>query len=131
MVCSSSSLTAVAASSMSKSSFVSRRALQAPLTTATIVPSKRALIVSMIVANRPLRFLGSTPLEWLNESLPGDFGFDPLGLGSEPELLKWFVQSEIVDCRWAMLGATGIFITEALTKVGILNTPSWYSAREA
>ncbi|KAH7293581.1 hypothetical protein KP509_28G031700 [Ceratopteris richardii] len=30
-----------------------------------------------------------------------------------------------------MLGAAGIFIPEALTKAGILNTPSWYSAGEA
>ncbi|KAI5054167.1 hypothetical protein GOP47_0030940, partial [Adiantum capillus-veneris] len=90
-----------------------------------------ALTILAATANRPLRFPGSTPLEWLNGSLPGDFGFDPLGLGSEPELLKWFVQSKIVDCRWAMLGGAGIFIPEALTKVGILNTPSWYLAGES
>lgn len=48
--------------------------------------------------------------------------------GSEPELLKWFVQAEIVHCRWAMLGAAGIFIPEFLTKLGILSTPSWYTA---
>lgn len=30
-----------------------------------------------------------------------------------------------------MLGAAGIFIPEALTKIGILNTPSWYTAGEA
>jgi light-harvesting complex I chlorophyll a/b binding protein 2 len=41
------------------------------------------------------------------------------------------VQSEIVHCRWAMLGAAGIFIPEALTKAGILNTPSWFTAGEA
>ena len=23
--------------------------------------------------------------------LAGDYGFDPLGLGSDPELLKWYV----------------------------------------
>ncbi|XP_077250355.1 photosystem I light harvesting complex protein isoform X2 [Tasmannia lanceolata] len=50
--------------------------------------------------------------------------------GSDPESLKWNVQSEIVHCRWAMLGAAGIFIPEFLTKIGILNTPSWYSAGE-
>lgn len=80
--------------------------------------------------DRPLWFPGSTPPAWLDGSLPGDFGFDPLGLGSDPELLKWFVQSEIVHCRWAMLGAAGIFIPEALTKLGILNTPSWFKAGE-
>lgn len=50
--------------------------------------------------------------------------------GSDPETLKWLVQSEIVHCRWAMLGAAGIFIPEFLTKIGILNTPSWYTAGE-
>jgi light-harvesting complex I chlorophyll a/b binding protein 2 len=30
-----------------------------------------------------------------------------------------------------MLGAAGIFIPEALTKAGILNTPSWFTAGEA
>lgn len=30
--------------------------------------------------DRPLWFPGSTPPPWLDGSLPGDFGFDPLGL---------------------------------------------------
>ena len=50
--------------------------------------------------------------------------------GSDPETLRWNVQSELVHCRWAMLGAAGIFIPEFLTKIGILNTPSWYTAGE-
>ncbi|KAH9772587.1 photosystem I chlorophyll a/b-binding protein 2 [Citrus sinensis] len=92
----------------------------------------RSVSVSAAAAdpNRPLWFPGSTPPEWLDGSLPGDFGFDPLGLGSDPETLRWNVQSEIVHCRWAMLGAAGIFIPELLTKLGILNTPSWYTAGE-
>ena len=40
------------------------------------------------------------------------------------------MQAELVHCRWAMLGAAGIFIPEFLTKIGILNTPSWYTAGE-
>ncbi|MQK21484.1 hypothetical protein EI013_24175, partial [Escherichia coli] len=44
--------------------------------------------------------------------------------------LRWNVQAELVHCRWAMLGAAGIFIPEFLTKIGILNTPSWYTAGE-
>lgn len=31
--------------------------------------------------DRPLWFPGSSAPEWLDGSLPGDFGFDPLGLG--------------------------------------------------
>ncbi|KAJ6834547.1 chlorophyll a-b binding protein, chloroplastic-like [Iris pallida] len=92
---------------------------------------RRTLSVSAAAATeRPIWFPGSVPPPWLDGSLPGDFGFDPLGLSSDPESLKWNVQAEIVHCRWAMLGAAGIFIPELLTKIGILNTPSWYTAGE-
>ncbi|XP_047320072.1 chlorophyll a-b binding protein, chloroplastic [Impatiens glandulifera] len=91
----------------------------------------RSVTVSALAdPDRPLWFPGSTPPEWLDGSLPGDFGFDPLGLGSDPETLRWMHQAEIVHSRWAMLGAAGIFIPEFLTKIGILNTPSWYTAGE-
>ncbi|XWS26567.1 hypothetical protein CRYUN_Cryun26dG0041700 [Craigia yunnanensis] len=53
--------------------------------------------------DRQLWFPGSTPPEWLVGSLPGDFGFDPLGLGSDPESLKWLSQAELMHARWAML----------------------------
>ncbi|KAG0565102.1 hypothetical protein M758_8G159900 [Ceratodon purpureus] len=96
-------------------------AVQAPTPTEPQLPNN----------DRPLWFPGSQAPEWLDGSLPGDFGFDPLGLGSDPALLKWFVQAELVHCRWAMLGAAGIFIPEALTKAGILNTPSWTVAGDA
>ncbi len=29
-----------------------------------------------------------------------DFGYDPLGLGANPERLTWFKESERVHCRW-------------------------------
>lgn len=45
-------------------------------------------------------------------SLVGDFGFDPLGLGEDPKNLAWYVQAELVHCRFAMLGAAGILIPE-------------------
>jgi hypothetical protein len=45
-------------------------------------------------------------------SLPGDFGFDPLGLGEDPESLKWYVQAELVHSRFAMLGVLGILVTD-------------------
>ena len=122
-------------------------------------------VVRAAAPERPIWFPGSTPPPWLDGSLPGDFGFDPWGLGesssishpcrpvilfrcwwhpsstwtifddsfvagSDPESLRWNVQAELVHCRWAMLGAAGIFIPELLTKIGILNTPSWYTAGE-
>ena len=45
-------------------------------------------------------------------SLAGDFGFDPLGLGEDPESLRWYVQAELVHARFAMLGVAGILLTD-------------------
>eukprot|EP00746_Dinoflagellata_sp_MGD_P154442 gnl/MRDRNA2_/MRDRNA2_84808_c3_seq1.p1 gnl/MRDRNA2_/MRDRNA2_84808_c3~~gnl/MRDRNA2_/MRDRNA2_84808_c3_seq1.p1 ORF type:complete len:214 (-),score=17.54 gnl/MRDRNA2_/MRDRNA2_84808_c3_seq1:543-1097(-) len=44
--------------------------------------------------------------------MAGDFGFDPLRLGTEQELLKWFREAELQHCRWAMIGVTGILVGE-------------------
>ncbi|KAL0346778.1 UNVERIFIED_CONTAM: Photosystem I chlorophyll a/b-binding protein 6, chloroplastic [Sesamum calycinum] len=78
--------------------------------------------------DRPLWFPGSSPPEWLDGSLPGDFGFDPLGLGSDPELLKWFAQAELMHARWAMLAVAGILIPEWLESLGFIENFSWYDA---
>ncbi|XVE70731.1 hypothetical protein DITRI_Ditri10aG0094400 [Diplodiscus trichospermus] len=78
--------------------------------------------------DRPLWFPGSTPPEWLDGSLPGDFGFDPLGLGSDPESLKWFAQAELMHARWAMLAVAGILIPELLERLGFIENFSWYDA---
>jgi len=45
-------------------------------------------------------------------SLAGDFGFDPLGLAEDPASLRWYVQAELVHCRFAMLGVFGILVTD-------------------
>ncbi|GJQ99638.1 photosystem I chlorophyll a/b-binding protein 6, chloroplastic [Tanacetum coccineum] len=60
--------------------------------------------------------------------LPGDFGFDPLGLGSDPETLKWFAQAELMHSRWAMLAVAGILIPEWLESLGFVNNFSWFDA---
>ncbi|CAN1296500.1 Chlorophyll a-b binding protein 4, chloroplastic [Linum perenne] len=65
---------------------------------------------------------------YLNGSLPGDNGFDPLGLAEDPENLRWFVQAELVNGRWAMLGVAGMLLPEVFTKIGIINVPEWYDA---
>ena len=36
-------------------------------------------------------------------SLPGDFGFDPLGLGKDPAAIKWYREAELIHGRLAML----------------------------
>ncbi|KAI4368495.1 hypothetical protein MLD38_017047 [Melastoma candidum] len=123
----SSAIASVSSLGTSKSSFLSGRKLRVSKFVSSAPISARSSVTVCAVADpdRPLWFPGSTPPPWLDGSLPGDFGFDPLGLGSDPETLRWNVQAELVHCRWAMLGAAGIFIPEFLTKIGILNTPSW------
>ncbi|KAF8657815.1 hypothetical protein HU200_059977 [Digitaria exilis] len=79
--------------------------------------------------DRPIWFPGATPPPWLDGSLPGDFGFDPLGLGSEPEQLRWFAQAELIHGRWAMLAAVGILIPDLLSRWGFIDAGfSWYDA---
>lgn len=41
-------------------------------------------------AGRPMWLTGASPPAYLDGSLPGDYGFDPLGLGANPERLEWF-----------------------------------------
>ena len=53
---------------------------------------------------------GNEPPAWLDGSLPGDYGFDPLGLGSDPETLKWMADAEVIHGRFAMMGTAGILI---------------------
>ncbi|KAE8730866.1 Chlorophyll a-b binding protein 4 [Hibiscus syriacus] len=65
---------------------------------------------------------------YLTGSLPGDNGFDPLGLAEDPENLRWFVQAELVNGRWAMLGVAGMLLPEVFTKIGLINAPQWYDA---
>jgi len=65
---------------------------------------------------------------WLDGSLPGDRGFDPLGLGKDPQALKWYQQAELIHGRTAMTAVAGILIPAILTKAGVLDVPAWYEA---
>ncbi|CAH9081766.1 unnamed protein product [Cuscuta epithymum] len=51
--------------------------------------------------------------EWLDGSLAGDYGFDPLGLGRDPASLKWYREAELIHGRWAMAAVVGIFVGQA------------------
>eukprot|EP01025_Chloroclados_australasicus_P054746 TRINITY_DN6520_c0_g1_i5.p2 TRINITY_DN6520_c0_g1~~TRINITY_DN6520_c0_g1_i5.p2 ORF type:complete len:265 (-),score=40.17 TRINITY_DN6520_c0_g1_i5:260-1054(-) len=97
---------------------------------ARVVKGARGVAPRAAAADRPLWNPGSTAPEWLDGSLAGDYGFDPLGLGSDPDALKYFVQAELVHGRFAMLGAAGIVIPGLLTKLGVLSVPEWYKAGE-
>jgi len=79
-------------------------------------------------AARPCWFPGGDPAAHLDGTMPCDYGFDPLGLGTDPELLKWFRQAELQHCRWAMIGTAGILFPEIATKAGVLDLPVWFEA---
>jgi len=65
----------------------------------------------------------------LDGTLPGDFGFDPLCLGADPEKLRWNREAELLHGRFAMAGVAGavaqelvhpdVFFYEAATKADL------------
>lgn len=69
-----------------------------------------------------------------NLLLPGNYGFDPLGLsrdaegGLDDEKLKRYFELELLHARWAMLGALGAVVPEALTLTGVCTFPEdrWF-----
>eukprot|EP00252_Welwitschia_mirabilis_P019903 TRINITY_DN472_c0_g1_i3.p1 TRINITY_DN472_c0_g1~~TRINITY_DN472_c0_g1_i3.p1 ORF type:complete len:300 (-),score=45.19 TRINITY_DN472_c0_g1_i3:457-1356(-) len=61
----------------------------------------------------------------LDGSSPGDFGFDPLGLGVVPENLERYKESELIHCRWAMLAVPGMLIPEALGLGNWVDAQKW------
>jgi len=60
---------------------------------------------SLLVKNAPLH---------LDGHLPGDQGFDPLGLAVAPGSMEKMREYELLHGRWAMLGVPGILLPEFL-----------------
>ncbi|CAI5510030.1 unnamed protein product [Closterium sp. Naga37s-1] len=118
-VVASHTVAAVASSVVSKSAFSGKKVRSVKVAAA---PQKVAFSVSAD-ADRPLWFPGSTPPAHLDGTYAADFGFDPLGLASDD--VNWYVQAELVHCRWAMLGAAGVLIPDALRVAGLLDIPRW------
>jgi len=77
---------------------------------------------------KPLWYPGGTSPEHLKGELAGDFGFDPLSLGSDPELLTWFQQAELQHARWAMVGVVGIVVPEILSLTAGTKPVLWTEA---
>lgn len=66
-------------------------------------------------------FPGSDRPAHLTEDLPGNYGYDPLGLSQDKANLDRFRESEVINGRWAMLGVVGSLVVE------ILGLGTWYS----
>uniref|UniRef100_A0A0F7CYY8 Chlorophyll a-b binding protein, chloroplastic n=1 Tax=Apostasia odorata TaxID=280455 RepID=A0A0F7CYY8_9ASPA len=103
-----------------------RRGLLQPVSLSS-APSSRF----MAVANRATWLPGLDPPAHLDGTLVGDYGFDPLGLGEDPESLRWYVQAELIHARFAMAGVAGILVTDLLRVTGISKLPVWYEAGAA
>jgi len=73
---------------------------------------------------------GNPAPAYLDGSLPGDYGFDPLRLGSDPELLKWFTHAELIHCRVAMTAVAGILFPAVATKAGAASIPEWFESNK-
>lgn len=77
--------------------------------------------------------LSSDPPAWLDGTLPGDYGYDPLNLGKYPSALDRYVELELLHARWAMLGALGALIPETLQLCGATEflEPVWWKVGAA
>ncbi|KAG2492026.1 hypothetical protein HYH03_009755 [Edaphochlamys debaryana] len=71
---------------------------------------------------RPTWLPGLVAPTHLKGALAGDNGFDPLGLGQDESRLKWYVEAEKTNGRWAMMAVVGILGQELL---GV--TPKWWA----
>lgn len=56
---------------------------------------------------------GAEPPSYLDGSMPGDFGFDPLRIGANEKNLPWFQEAELMNGRWAMAALVGQVVAEA------------------
>lgn len=80
--------------------------------------------------NRP-RWLGPIPYEYpayLTGELPGDYGFDVVGLAKDPVAFVKYFNFEILHARWAMLASVGVVVPELLDQLGIVHfvEPVWW-----
>ncbi|GLI59015.1 hypothetical protein VaNZ11_000839 [Volvox africanus] len=76
------------------------------------VRPSRATAVRVSASTRPTWYPGATAPKHLDGTLLGDYGFDPLRLGTNPEQLKWFREAELTNGRWAMAAVAGILFTD-------------------
>lgn len=89
--------------------------VKSTFSTSRVARASRAS-VRVYAADRTLWLPGATAPKHLDGKMAGDFGFDPLGLGSDPERLKWYAEAEKMNGRWAMAAVAGILFTEVLGK---------------
>merc|ERR1712144_100688 len=69
---------------------------------------RRAVVTraGSVQEGRPMWLPGVSSPPHLDGSMQGDSGFDPLGLGANPDRLKWY-QEAYKDVTWYEAGAKG------------------------
>nr|6IGZ_9 Chain 9, Lhca-i [Bryopsis corticulans] len=78
------------------------------------VQARRNMNVACNAASRPMWLVGASAPDYLDGSMAGDYGYDPLGLGSDADRLAWYREAEKVNGRWAMNAVAGIVFCELL-----------------
>ncbi|KAK9820249.1 hypothetical protein WJX72_008057 [[Myrmecia] bisecta] len=96
------------------SALLARPMLGRPVVSSRPAVAARAPMVVRAATEEKLFFPGAVAPEYLDKDAPGYYGFDPLGLASDPKALAWYKQAELVHCRWAMLGAAGVLGQEII-----------------
>nr|DAA05918.1 TPA_inf: chloroplast light-harvesting complex I protein precursor Lhca3 [Mesostigma viride] len=110
-----------------KPAFAEKKFLGARVAAAARPQASKAakFVVKAEKSDRQLFFSDKAAQSYLDGSKPGDFGYDPLGL-YKPEGAggfidpKWLAYSEVIHCRYAMLGMAGMVAPEILGKLGLI-----------
>lgn len=75
---------------------------------------------------------GAKVPDYLDGSLPGDYGCDPFGLAEDPANFTRFREAEVLHARWAMLGVAGMVAVELEPNApgGWLDAALWFKNGE-
>jgi len=88
--------------------------MRAQVARTTAASSRRAAsVVSRAAKDREMWYPGAKAPSHLNGSMAGDYGFDPLRLGANKNLINYYREAELMNGRWAMVAVVGILFTEA------------------
>nr|6IGZ_1 Chain 1, Lhca-a [Bryopsis corticulans]6IGZ_5 Chain 5, Lhca-a [Bryopsis corticulans] len=100
--------------------------MQKSCVSAVVARPSRVTNRSVRVQARPGNWLpGSEAPSYLPEDLPGNYGYDPLGISENPANMERMIECEVMNGRWAMLAVPGMLAQEALGFGNWHDAPSW------